>query len=89
MDVLQVNLILGQNDSNLQPWPKIMGQLTTFIGNSFSDPPSPLQCCFAAVFTSSLQAPSCYQHCKGEGEVSGNENESLNNVMVTAYQCVK
>ena len=41
----------------------------------------------------SSKDPSSYQHCEGEGGegggVSGNDDESSNKVMETAYRCVK
>ena len=55
----------------------------------FLCPPSPSQCCYAAVFMYSLKDPSSYQHCDGEGGVSENDDESSNKVMETAYRCVK
>ena len=35
------------------------------------------------------EGPQLLSTLQGGGGVSANENESLNNIMVTAYQCVK
>lgn len=75
----------------LQSFPKIMGQLVTFISNSFSLS-SPLslamllRCCVCV----SSEDPSFYQLCEGkEGGVSANDNDSLNTFIATAYRCLK
>ena len=65
------------------------GTISYIYRKVFLCPPSPSQCCYAAVFMYSSKDPSNYQHCVGEGGVSENDDESSNKVMETAYRCVK
>jgi len=67
-----------------QSWPKVMGQLATVIWNYFSYFAHPL-----AMLMLSLKDFSLLATLWGGGGGSANENESLNNVMVTSYPCVK
>ena len=66
-----------------------MGQFATFILNTFSAPPLPLEMLLRCCVYAQSEVSQLLSTLPGGGGVSQNDNKSLNMVIATAKICVQ